>query len=483
MISPTTNRLLGEATVFWTEGISDLTQLSHEDIIMYLGRGTPRFSHSYYKDKRVLPPGHSLYTIEGKNEMRRVWTPLGGSNWKNTDEIEIAESVKSKLNEVVQGSINGARKVGLFLSGGLDSTILAYLLKATGVEVVGYVCKFPDAPETDETNFAKIAARHFKFPLNVVEIDKAMAVSLLEEIIQVTDRPLTCWSAISQLAVSRQAKLDNCDILFSGLGSDELFGGFSLMGKKYKAFQDYANKVGESHAWNALLGEPSDIRTELLFIGNATPFSPELLNELFIRDIPKTFAEEDVVEYYRELHANFPELDIAALMCSWEMEVRTAEMLMPDFGTAETLTGMKVIYPFFNAEMMECFINLPLNLRFKFKHEGILKHFPEIYGGIDKYILRLAFENDLPVEIQRRERMAYTAPFAWWLQDNQFRQEIEMKVVGHSIWTEVGVRGDVLKKLFAVFERPSLLNQWNRAFQIFQLYMIARWLDNEKYSR
>jgi len=481
MVATKIFRKLGEPTVFYDEGQQAGDLYSAEDILMSLGRGTPRYGYSIYAGKRVLPPGYALYSVNGEHQVRREWTPLNGPTWQDTDESIIAKSIREKVMKIVAAQARDYKKVGLFLSGGLDSTILAYCLQQSGVEVVGYVCRFPEFPETDETAYADLAARAFALPLRIVDITKDFARTALDEINTVADRPVMCWSAISQLAVSRRAAEDGCELLFSGLGSDELFAGFSLMGRKYKVFQDHAEKAGPENTWKALLGEASDLRTSLLFIGNASPFPRQLLEELFEHKLDHAFLEQDVVEYYRDLHTKYPDLDIAAMMCAWEMEVRTSEMLWPDFATAAKITGVHVVYPFFDKELLDWFSNIPMYHRFKFNHVGSLKYFPLVYNGIDKYILRLAFQEDIPIDTQKRERMAFTAPFAWWLGDTAYRNEI-LGVIKQSVfWHKMGLKKDMLDKLFASDEKPNLLNQWNWAFQIFQLYMITRWMEkNDK---
>ncbi|MBT1695470.1 asparagine synthase C-terminal domain-containing protein [Fulvivirgaceae bacterium PWU4] len=474
-------RTLGQPTVFWRDTPSNGLRLSSLDMAMYFRRGTPRFSYSFFDGVRVLPPGHRLTINDRLQSFDRVWTPVDGQRWSGVKQEEIARQIRETLTASVTGLAAGHKRIGLFLSGGLDSTILASLLKQTGAEIICYVCQFPDFPVTDETHYARMAADRYGLQLKVVKINRETFAALLKKILSVKDRPLTCWSAIPQLAVSQQAAEDQCDILFSGVGSDELFTGYSLMGHKYKAFLEYERHNGEGSAWEVLLGPASPARSEILFMGNATPFSYELIQELMESPPERSFFEEDVVEFYRSLHQRHPEADIASLMSAWEAELRTSEMLYPDYLTAERITGMRVVYPFYTTKMVSAFNNIPLDLRFKFSHEGMLRHFPKVYQGIDKYILRLAFEDVLPVDIQARARMAFSAPFAWWLQEADYRGGIEHEVVHHPVWKQIGVRQETLKKLFSGVDQPTLLNQWQRPFQLWLLYMVCQWADKKEF--
>lgn len=479
----TYTRELGEPTVYFKRDESSQSILSRDDMRMYLGRATARFTYSLFTGKRVLPPNHRLLLSGGQAEIERSSSPVDGRKWAGVTEEIIAKSIQDSLRESVNGLAKGHQKIGLFLSGGLDSSILAYLLRETTAEIICYVCQFPDVPATDETRFAKLAADSYGLKLRVVQIDRTAFTEMLEQIVSLADRPLTCWSAIPQLAVSQCAKQDGCDVLFSGVGSDELFTGYSLMGRKYKAFLEYQRLHGETAAWEVLLGPPCSSRTDLLFIGNATPFPYESLLALLDEPPPQSFFEDDTVEFYRELHQRRPEADIASLMSAWEAEVRTSEILYPDYRIAEKLSGMKVLYPFYTTAMVNAFNNIPLSLRFKFSHEGTLHFFPKMYQGIDKYILRLAFQDILPTEIQARERMAFSAPFAWWILDATYLKQIERRVVSHSVWDQIGVRSAEVSNLFKTVNQPTLQNQFVHPFQVWLLYMICAWVDRDNYSK
>jgi asparagine synthetase B (glutamine-hydrolysing) len=472
-------RRLGEPTQYWQEDKTSTVDLDFKELLIYLYRATPRFSQSLYKNIRTVPPGYKMVKQKDGSHLKRIWTPLNCNDWKGVNEQEIAAHIKFKLRETILDYANGHKKIGLCLSGGLDSAILASLLKETNVEVICYTCEFPEFPETNETHFARIAADYFKLPISIVRITKEDFGSLLADLITTIDRPLTTWSSVSQLAIGLEALKDGCDIILSGVGSDELFTGYSLMGRKYKSFLDFSgDNLGS--AWDTLLGSESAEQSEMLFLGNATPFPYELIQQLFTEVPPKSFFENDVLSFYRDGHAEFPDADIGALMSVWEMLQRTSEMLHSDYRNVEKLTGLPIVYPFYTQEMLSAFNNIPMGLRFKFAHEGLLRHFPMAYDGIDKYILRLAFENDLPVEIQTRTRMAFSAPFAWWLHDQDYAGPIKHKILNHPLLLSLGINKKVVEELFLQLNSPTLLNQWDRPLQVWMLYMLCEWFDKNK---
>jgi len=472
-------RRLGEPTQYWQEENTSIVELDLKELLVYLYRATPRFSQSLYKNIRTVPPGYKILKEKDGNHLQRIWTPLNGQDWSDVNEKEIAAHIKFKLRETVFNYVKERKKIGLCLSGGLDSAILASILRETNVEVICYTCEFPEVSETNETHFARVAADYFKLPISIVEITKNKFEALLADLLNVIDRPLTTWSSVSLLAIGREALKDGCDIILSGVGSDELFTGFSLMGRKYQSFLDTAGDNPES-AWEALLGSESEEQSKMLFLGNATPFPYELIQKLFTDVPPKLFFQDDVLSFYRDGHVEFPEADIGALMSAWEMLQRTSEMLHADYRNVEKLTGLPVVYPYYTRDMLSAFNNIPMSLRFKFDHNGSLRHFPKAYNGIDKYILRLAFESDLPIEIQARIRMAFSAPFAWWIQDKEYAEPIKQKILHHPLFSSLGMDKKVLEELFQHLNSPTLLSQWDRPLQVWMLYMLCEWFDENK---
>ncbi len=472
-------RHLGTDTIYWEEQDGATNKISKADIINYFGRGTFRHGRSFLEGVRTVPVGFRLADGEGGPRLTRFWSVLDGPDWQGVGEDEIGAAIRGKLEEAVQSGVGAHNRVGLLLSGGVDSTILAYILKKLGIDFVCFVVEHENVAVTHETNYARLVADRLGVHCHVVSLNRDRSEALLAEIVENTDRPLTVWTSITHLALVREALAHQCDVVLSGMGSDELFGGYSLLGKYYRLFNELAQRKGEAGAWSSLLGPASPDRTESLYLGLANPFPDQVLNQLFPGINTRAIQEEDAVAFYRELHQLYPKANISALMLQLEIELRTSEMLWPDFRAASRLEGIDAVYPFFNPNVLRAFANLPTDLKFKYDFNTPLKYYPPMYNGVDKYMLRRAYEDIIPVEVHTRARLAYTIPFAWWLADPGYREKIRNVIVESGFWRELEIDFGVIDQIFAgmaSFE-PNNVSQWSVPFQVWQLYQCSLWYN------
>ena len=137
------------------------------------------------------------------------------------------EKVKELLFEAVKKRIP-KKKLGLLFSGGIDSTILAVILKEFNVDFTCYVSGFysENIKEAEDVIFAKKVAKELNLDLKVIEIKDIKPY--LEKIIPlIEDTNVTkVGVALPFFVACEQARKDGCKVIFSGLGSEEIFAGY-----------------------------------------------------------------------------------------------------------------------------------------------------------------------------------------------------------------------------------------------------------------
>lgn len=403
---------------------------------------------------------------------------LSGPEWEVWQEQEASEQLRSDLTRIVNKQTKGARKIGVMLSGGFDSSVLAHLLKGSREKIICYVSEFPEFEKINEVDFAIQMAEHCRLKLKTVKVNYPLFKELSQQLFQHANSPVLTWTAVTQLAISRQAQADGCELLVSGLGSDELFGGFSQMGALYGQFK----VKGDESYWQSLL---SDDREDLdLFRGNVSVFSYEDLHTLFPHEFEKDIIEKPLIDYYRTHHHHHPSLDISPFMSLLEKIQRLDQVLLPDFNLPEAITGIPLVHPYLEDCLWHNFLKLPIGLRWKFNHDTHLKYFYNGFSGIDKYLLRYTFQDDIPAQIQTRKPMGYTAPFAWWITNKEYLQEVKNEVLECSHFNQMGLKQEQIKPLFN-FEQyaPGTHNQWDEPFKIWMLYSFAKWFNQLDQSK
>jgi asparagine synthase (glutamine-hydrolysing) len=167
-----------------------------------------------YKGQRRLLPGEYLVFKMGRAEARKYWHMEFQENEKGD-----FYSMKREFLQVLRSSVAGARggqKVGAFLSGGTDSSTIAGILgQVSGEPAHTYSIGFA-AEGYDETEYARIAVRHFSTQHHEYYVTPDDAVNAIPQIAAVFDQPFGNASAVPAFYCARMAKADGLDRILRG---------------------------------------------------------------------------------------------------------------------------------------------------------------------------------------------------------------------------------------------------------------------------
>lgn len=122
-----------------------------------------------------------------------------------------------------------SKKYGLLFSGGIDSCLIAMILKKQKINFTCFFAYVKDNTEAKDLIYAKKAAKELNLKLEIISVDKKEISKIVPEIIKIidSDNPIKVGVAIPGYLSCKKAKSKKIDIIFSGLGSDELFAGYS----------------------------------------------------------------------------------------------------------------------------------------------------------------------------------------------------------------------------------------------------------------
>jgi asparagine synthase (glutamine-hydrolysing) len=210
-------------------------RLSSEAVPSYLLFGSVGEPTTLVEGVVSLPPGHSL-TIQGgervqEPEPKPFWNfgrhLAGGAEGKlsGCDGVESpARHVRSLLEDAVRSHIVADVPVGVFLSSGLDSTALAALASRVQKGIHTFTVAFPDAEFSEAEIARRTASRLGSEHCELTLTDREM-VGRLDEAVAAFDQP--SMDGINTYFVSWAARQAGLKVALSGLGSDELFGGYT----------------------------------------------------------------------------------------------------------------------------------------------------------------------------------------------------------------------------------------------------------------
>ncbi len=188
---------------------------------------------------RQLPPGHILTLTRGEMLVRRYWSLRPDPNAVGLRAEEAEERLLAHLKEAVRLHLISDVPLGVFLSGGMDSTTLVALMRTVSdSRIRTFTIGYGGADETyNELTFARLVAERFGTDHHE-EILEPKAVDLLPRIIQAFDVPFGDSSAIPNYLVSQVARR-TVTVALAGHGGDELFGGYPrYLGQRVGALYD-----------------------------------------------------------------------------------------------------------------------------------------------------------------------------------------------------------------------------------------------------
>jgi asparagine synthase (glutamine-hydrolysing) len=197
-----------------------------EALEAYLAFNSVPSPMSIYSEARKLPAGHLLEVRDGKVSIRRYArpAPVAADAVRRDGAGSLARELRARLRDSVRAHLEADVPVGVFLSGGIDSSLLAAL---AAQETPGAVRTFSIGFEErsfDELSRARMVARRYGTDHHEL-ILRPDAAALLPEIAAAFDEPFADSSALPTYAVSQLAS-QHVKVALSGEGGDELFGGY-----------------------------------------------------------------------------------------------------------------------------------------------------------------------------------------------------------------------------------------------------------------
>ena len=222
--------------------------MSVEGLYGYLTTGSVPEPYTLIADIHCLPAGNWLYWQNGNITKKQYWqinfTP------EKISPPEAREIVRKALLDSIQHHFISDVPVGIFLSGGIDSTtILGLATQTQKSQLSTYSITFAES-EFNEGELAQKIANHFGAKHTEYQVTSSFAKSILPDFLAAIDQPSI--DGFNTFCVSKVAHDNGMKVVLSGLGGDEIFGG-------YKSFQ----KVPQMVAWGKKLNTLPFLRTGL----------------------------------------------------------------------------------------------------------------------------------------------------------------------------------------------------------------------------
>jgi asparagine synthase (glutamine-hydrolysing) len=429
---------------------------------------------------RKLPAGSwARFAPDGTSETHSYWRVQDVAREAAAGP---AADLRSVIEESVAAHLVADVPVSSFLSGGLDSSIITVLAHRAASEVDAYTITFRPEDQKleampDDAVYARKVAARFGIKLHEIEISPDI-VSLLPRMVDILDEPIGDAAAINTLLMCEAARARGVKVILSGMGADELFGGYRkhlacMMASRYSKLPGPV-RAGTRFAvdrvpvsiggrglryprWAKRFMTFADLPEEARFRRSYTLYDPEDLAALVHQDLEPQVA--GVVEQHRAIYDDNELDDEVNRMCLADTRLFMAGLNLTYTDRASMAASVEVRVPFVDLIVAQAAFSIPGN--------------EKVRGRKQKAALKDAAENWLPAEIVHRPKASFGAPLRAWVR-NDLRELINDVLVGGELVQTGMLRRQVLERLIA----DEQAGRQDNAKQIWQLLSMELWYRN-----
>jgi asparagine synthase (glutamine-hydrolysing) len=388
----------------------------------YLAFGFTSGEETMFEGIRKLMPGHTLTLdlagSEPKLDIRAYWdVPAPAGEERKPDKDWIAEC-RQRLEETVEMRLMSDVPLGMFLSGGLDSSLIAAMIKRMAPGPVKTFSVGYAEAEYSELGYAQEVAKTIGTDHHQVVVGMEEFFGALPRLVWHEDEPITWPSSVSLHFVSALAA-QQVKVVLTGEGSDELFGGYvryhwnRLNMKLLRGYQKVA-PPGLRYGLRARIADTNlisgDVRRKIShsFLGRE-----ETVESLYLDNFYSAFSAgerkrllrgESSNAYESFLHYWNARSGSTALsqMLYADQKTYLVELLMKQDQMSMS-TSIESRVPFLDHTFVEFAMRVPDHLK--------------IHKGTQKYIVKEAVADLLPAGIIHRKKMGFPTPLLRWLRE------------------------------------------------------------------
>jgi asparagine synthase (glutamine-hydrolysing) len=422
---------------------------------------------------RRLPPAHFLEASAGKSTLRRYWHPFQKS-------VEPA-ALESAFDTAVRRRLVSDVPVCLFLSGGIDSSLIASSLQKAGAAgMKAYSIGYRDLPGYNEFRFSRQVAQTFGLRYEELTLDSAQVLKDLSEDPLPLDEPISDWVWVPLHRLCRRAHEDGFKVTLLGEGSDELFFGYDVMLKGLQETRRYAapywrplaaalaaalwpvfRRVGRGHHRYDRLRRIA--RREPVYMGSSIGFWPSQRDQVAGERLREEGDPAAGPAFIASLHESFlrdcPSPDDAVnRICFVEFFSKMGEVLLQRVDRVTMLHSLEARSPFLDHELVELAFSIPGGLK---APDGRLKAFLKDFA-----------RSRLPGEVVDRRKMGFSFPFKEWLR-GPLAPLVERTFLDSALFADRWVDGRLARRLL----REHRLGLADHAPRVWMLFSLCRWYD------
>src|SRR5215213_1085343 len=437
-------------------------KLSAAGVDSYLANGSVEAPLTIIDGIKQLLPGHCLQVKAENLELHDVEFAIPQPSPFDGNRDDAVARLRSELEESVRLHLVSDVPLGVFLSGGMDSSALVALMsRITDQRPKTFSVVFDEAAYT-EAPFSRAVAERFNTDHSEIRLSDDRLLKILPTAIAAIDQPT--MDGINTFVVSSAVKSHGITVALSGLGGDELFAGYPSfrralrIGAMFAASKHVLRAASEVGKF-ALNGSVQRQKFREFMNSDGRPEDVyRISRQLFSNDAVFGMTGRQVSNQSRNGHHE--DRDVINANSRLEMRGYMTNTLLRDTDAMSLAHSLEVRVPFVDMKV----VNFVLSLPGEWKVRG---------NAGPKPLLADAMSDLLPREFMGRPKMGFTLPFEKWMQGN-LRGEISAVMEDQKRLSLVGLNPEIAGKVWMGFLQSPKAVGWSRPWAI---YVLVKWCE------
>ena len=440
-------------------------------VLSYLEFGSVYEPWTIVEGVMAVPPGHVLTVDNGSVSSREYWNPLQASSRADShassgNRTATRDQLSEILHDAVLSHLVSDVPVGVFLSGGIDSSALVAVLSHNGVRANTFSLVFQEE-EFNEGKYSREVARRFGTEHLEIPVSQQDTLAVMPEALCAMDQPTI--DGINTYLVAAKTRAAGVKVALTGLGADEMFAGYSnfrrvpkmeAFSKRFARLPRLARRpLSASVALFAGKDDRSRKLTQLATDHDSIVHPYFLVRMLFgaaeretLFSTPNYQASQQSLDRVLQKSVTAGEsLDPVNRVSYLESHFYMRNTLLRDSDFMSMAHGLELRVPFLDRALVEACFRIPGDKK--------------LQGDCPKSLLLANLGVELPREIVDRPKRGFTLPFERWLR-GEMRPVVEDSLL-KSNWDQTSISASAVREVWNRFLAGE--TSWSRPWSLFVL--------------
>lgn len=392
----------------------------------FANHGTSR-DETLFKGVKRLLPGHFLIWKDGNLNIEEFWDVKFEPKHDEKSDKDYIEEWREMFRHSVKLRLMADVPLGMFLSGGIDSSAIAAMMSEMVDEPIKTFSVGFKEREANEFEYARIVAKAFKTEHHEITITPEQFFAELPKLVWHEDEPIGFIASVPLYFVSKLAQ-KHVKVVLTGEGSDEILAGYGRYakalqllnyGEKYESLTPSFIRSFVKSSVSAIGGKLNrtfltrEADIENLFFDNFAIFGKTMQKNLFSEETKARISERNPYFYQNKWLEKNDAIETLDKLLYVDTKTYLHELLMKQ-DQMSMAASIESRVPFLDHKLVELTAKMPTQMKLR--------------GKDTKFLLREAMKGILPDEILNRSKMGFPVPIGNWFR-NEYKHIVNEYVL------------------------------------------------------